>query len=123
MVNVSDCLAWALEGLGVGIPDGGSNSGISGNKGLMMKKYKHKPTVIEAVQWDGKFLDEMYPLTFFREHNQDWHYKQQTNLAIKTLEGYMVASVGDYIVKGVAGEFYPVKQELFSQLYEPATDE
>lgn len=41
------------------------------------------------------------------------------NMTIKTLEGDMVASIGDYIIKGVKGEFYPCKPDIFKQTYEP----
>jgi hypothetical protein len=46
-------------------------------------------------------------------------YKKETpRVKVKTLEGNMWANVGDYVIRGVAGEFYPCKQEIFEQTYE-----
>lgn len=80
-------------------------------------KYRKKPVVIEAVQWTGENLKEMRyftgkPLLFFDSHSRSF--------IIETLEGDMVASVGDYIIKGVQGEFYPCKPDIFEATYEEA---
>lgn len=93
----------------------------------MIKKYRKKPVVIEAVQWTGyrprvmfDFLTgtEGLPMqtdgkTFEIDHN-----KVQGGLIIKTLEGKMLANYGDYIIKGVEGEFYPCKPDIFHKTYE-----
>ena len=87
-------------------------------------KFRKKPVVIEAVQWDGKNLDEV--MTFC---NGDASYELMargaSELVIATLEdgesiARHVASVGDFIIKGVAGEFYPCKPDIFEQTYEKA---
>ena len=91
-----------------------------------MRKYVKKPVVIEAVQWDGENLDEV--MTFC---NGDASYELMargaSELVIATLEdgesiARHVASVGDFIIKGVAGEFYPCKPDIFELTYEPATE-
>lgn len=78
-----------------------------------MAKFRKKPVVIEAMQWTGnnsfdiaKFMNE--PL-----------YGEWTNeISIRTLEGVMTASLGDWIIKGVNGEFYPCKPDIFEKTYE-----
>ena len=89
-------------------------------------KYRKKPVVIEAVQWDGENLDEV--MTFC---NGDASYELMargtSELVIATLEdgesiARHVASVRDFIIKGVAGEFYPCKPDIFAATYEAAED-
>ena len=82
-------------------------------------KYRQKPVVIDAVQWnllDPLGLYMSLPLMFGVKE----HPFKLTNygLFIDTLEGEMHVSDGDYIVKGVKGEFYPVKKEIFLETYE-----
>ena len=78
-------------------------------------KYRKKPVVIEAVQWTGNNLPDIIP--FAKEAIDKW---DGTDLYINTLEGTMTASVNDYIIKGIKGEFYPCKPDIFEQTYEPA---
>lgn len=83
----------------------------------MVKKYIKKPVVIEAVPWTGNNVEEI--IEFCGSDNamiQDEYFV--TKLYILTLEGRMEANVGDYIIKGVAGEFYPCKQSIFNKTYE-----
>ena len=103
-------------------------------------KYRKKPVIIEAVQWKGEDsiqnIKEMQlflggkelEFTFENNYNvEDDNYKMSLykgseyegcSLTIKTLEGNMSASPGDYIIKGVNGEFYPCKPDIFEQTYE-----
>ena len=60
-------------------------------------------TFAESKEWEGHLSKE-----------KKW------NLTIPTLEGEMTASDGDYIIKGVQGEFYPCKPDIFEKTYEPA---
>lgn len=89
-----------------------------------MGKYRKKPVEIEAFRlgidyipdWfmDKVSIDEIIlhgKSTGFIHHND-------TNCDIKTLEGWMHANYGDYIIKGIAGEIYPCKEEIFNQTYE-----
>lgn len=82
-------------------------------------KFRKKPVVIEAVQWQGDNLHEL--IAFIGEHLRT----DASGLIINTLEGQMFASPGDWIIKGVQGEFYPCKPDIFQQTYEQAavTDE
>lgn len=88
-------------------------------------KYRKKPVVIEAIRWDGHNLREIIDFTGWHPSaSQKWtwdEYKQvveREGLKIFTLEGQMNADVGDYIIKGVKGEFYPCKPDIFEQTYD-----
>ncbi|MNW66259.1 hypothetical protein D3C74_447100 [compost metagenome] len=82
-----------------------------------MAKYRKKPVVVEAVQWNGDAnYDEVCRFvgqTLFREYTDS-----DTSIMITTFEGDLTASIGDYIIKGVAGEFYPCKPDIFHATYE-----
>lgn len=102
-------------------------------------KFRKKPVVIEAHQWTGREADipafstwaahadfdhrpkgkplpvgHELPLDVISEGNQMWR------LEIKTPEGVMTANVGDWIICGVQGEFYPCKESIFAATYEAA---
>ena len=79
----------------------------------MIKQFRRKPVVIEAIQFDGTNKEEIQNFVG-DEIGQDVNSK---DLFITTLEGIMIASVGDYIIKGVQGEFYPCKPDIFEQTY------
>lgn len=79
-------------------------------------KFRKKPVVIEAVQWTGNNLDELR--AFVPEEFR--HNKINQPLGIITLEGVMTVSEGDFIIKGVKGEFYPCKPDIFAMTYEAA---
>lgn len=85
-----------------------------------MKKYRKKPVTIEAVKWNGYNLEEVKRFT---GNHAGVKYGEKdgeviADLFIHTLEGDMHASKGDYIIKGVRGEFYPCKPDIFNQTYE-----
>lgn len=81
--------------------------------------YKKKPVVIEAKVFTDETATAVADwvgsnATLERMPDHSWQ------LVIHTLEGDMVANEGDYIIKGVKGEFYPCKEEIFLETYEPA---
>lgn len=76
-------------------------------------KYRKKPVEIEAIQWKGNNLGEL--VGFVGAKTIEMISKTPY---IKTLEGKMMLSEGDYIIKGVVGEFYPCKPDIFEQTYE-----
>ena len=82
----------------------------------MIRKYQKKPVVIEAVEWTGN-QNSLNEIVAFCEHQVI--VRNGNTLGIVTLEGVMEASVGDFIIKGVKGEFYPCKPDIFEQTYEP----
>lgn len=88
-------------------------------------KYRKKPVVIEAVQWTGSNLEEIKQFVtknlIYDIDDAAWKVGMGipvVTVKIKTLEGEMLASVGDYIIKGVDGEFYPCKPDIFEKTYE-----
>jgi hypothetical protein len=88
-----------------------------------MQKFRKKPVVIEAIQWDGTELMAMDIIKWMGKggyRRPDYKLELNPELVIPTLEGEMVASSGDWIIKGIAGEFYPCKDEIFKRTYEPA---
>lgn len=81
------------------------------------KKYRKKPVVIEAIQYNGKNEDEIEMFVGDALLGIDGAF-DNPYLYIATLEGTMTASKGDYIIKGVDGEFYPCKPDIFKKTYE-----
>jgi hypothetical protein len=81
----------------------------------MAQKFKKKPVIIEAVQWTG---DNHFEIMNFCKTCYLTSSGTVKDLYIDTLEGDMLANVGDYIIKGVAGEFYACKPEIFALTYE-----
>jgi hypothetical protein len=80
------------------------------------KKYRKKPVVIEAFQFFAK--DTPHPDCVKYHRNTQQLQFGEHYYYIKTLEGDMTVSDGDYIIKGVKGEFYPCKPDIFSETYE-----
>lgn len=88
-----------------------------------VKQYKKKPVIIEAIQWVGgeescRALDALIGNQSARNIELNGSWDSATEVYIKTLEGTMTASIGDYIIKGVKGELYPCKPDIFEQTYE-----
>jgi len=91
-------------------------------------KYRKKPVVIEAMQFETNNeigSPNMDKLVNWMNQGKDkmvaWH--NRTNIFIQTLEGEMKANVGDYIIQGVNGEFYPCKPDIFEKTYETVEGE
>ena len=87
-----------------------------------MAKYIKKPVEIEAFQYDGDFMkkDGNYyvPDWAVNANLEGVLYFEDGELFINTLEGKHHASVRDYIIKGVKGEIYPCKPDIFEMTYE-----
>jgi hypothetical protein len=79
-----------------------------------MNKYRKKPIIIDAIKWDGENFNEVVynfvGILCGLNHNK--------TLVIGTLEGQMTAQIGDWIIRGVKGEFYPCKPDIFEATYE-----
>ncbi len=80
-------------------------------------KFRKKPVVIEAIQWNGTEASFADIGEFMGGH---YPYLDKDKLLIITLEGTHFASIGDWIIKGIKGEFYPCKPDIFEQTYERA---
>lgn len=90
-------------------------------------KFKKKPVEIDAFQWTGDINqteDPEWIVAAIREDRVVVHSlgSEHMQLIIETLEGTMAAKPGDWIIRGVKGEIYPCKPDVFEQTYEPATD-
>jgi hypothetical protein len=78
-------------------------------------KFRKRPVVIEAVQYLGE--ENWYEVQNFLL--VAYQPEPPRVLGIETLEGTMTVSLGDWIIRGVAGEFYPCKPDIFAATYEP----
>ncbi len=81
----------------------------------MIKDYMKRQVVVQAMAWNGSNVEE---LDQFME-SEGYHFDDgDFDLYIETLEGDHKANIGDYIIKGVKGEFYPCKPDIFEMSYE-----
>jgi len=84
-------------------------------------KYRKKPVIIEAIQLINGNFSELLDAWPEATKWKGWMTEDKKwNCDIPTLEGTMTASDGDWIIKGVKGEFYPCKPDIFEATYEPA---
>ena len=90
-----------------------------------VQNYRKKPVEIQAIKLERDNVDAAHVFAFgkpismrVRTMIEEWG-----GMPIQTLEGVMVASFGDYIIKGVMGEFYPCKPDIFDMTYEVAQDD
>lgn len=89
-------------------------------------KYRMKPIVIEAIQWNGDNLQEVMEFIgseFKYDENINYftskfNYCSTLGLQLYALGGLMSVSINDYIIKGIKGEFYPCKPDIFQVTYE-----
>lgn len=81
-----------------------------------MDTFKKKPVEIEAIQFTGNNWGEIETFVPVGKYNDDGTFQ------IITLEGEYKCSVGDWVIKGIAGEFYPCKPDIFVETYELSTD-
>ena len=99
-----------------------------------MPKFRKKPVVIEAVRWDGhegtiKAVFDLNPVLPVLPDDGQYvggpglgYVPALGTLDIPTLEGTMTAQPGDWIIRGVQGEIYPCKPDIFEATYEPVDD-
>jgi hypothetical protein len=93
-----------------------------------MPKFRKKPVVIEAVKWLGDNLREVIDFTGLHPSAEKWTWEEyqavvsSEGLKIFTMEGALTATIGDWIVKGVKGEYYPCKPDIFDATYEPVLE-
>ncbi len=92
-----------------------------------MGKYRKKPVEVEAFKWTGCINQVEDPQWIVdaierKEITFTDHRFGVVSMAIKTLEGIMIASPGDYIIKGIQGEIYPCKPDIFEATYEKVGD-
>lgn len=78
--------------------------------------YKKKPVIVEAIQWTGE--NEQQIFKWMSSHNKHDYCMANGHMIIKTLEGDHIANIGDFIIRGVHGEYYPCKPDIFQKTYE-----
>ena len=89
-------------------------------------KYRKKPVVIEAIRWRGTNLKEVIDFTGLHPSANKWTWEEYEAVVAKdgfkifTLEGAHHVTVGDYVIRGVKGEFYACKPDIFWMTYERA---
>ena len=87
-------------------------------------KFRKKPVVIDAVRWTGSNLRDVIEFAGLHPSASKWTWEEYEKvvalegLKIFTLEGPLMASVGDWIIRGVKGEFYPCKPDIFEASHE-----
>ena len=94
----------------------------------MLVKFRKKPVVVDAIQWTGTNGHEVIDWATSVGHfphgvvaagwSFDYSVGKTPKMTIPTLEGDHVANPGDWIIRGVAGEFYPCKPDIFEKTYE-----
>jgi hypothetical protein len=94
-------------------------------------RYRKKPVEIEAIRWRGDNVDDVMVFAFADTRWQEGldspnvggpgigHVAPLGTLEIPTLEGVMTAQAGDWIIRGVQGELYPCKTDIFAATYDP----
>jgi len=96
-----------------------------------MRKFRKKPVEIEAIQWTGDNKKEMFDFLGYPGKMDEntthitsakFFWNSSNGLWIMTLEGQMHASINDYIIKGIKGEFYPCKPDIFRLTYDEVTE-
>lgn len=87
-------------------------------------KFRKKPVVIEASRFMGGFSYDEMCVEWGESFAEVSEYNGIVNeIKIRTLEGTMIANIGDWIIKGVKGEFYPCKPDIFEKTYEPVYED
>lgn len=92
-----------------------------------MQKYRKKPVEIDAIQLHMSNMDGL--ITQMRRDGYEVESFSQppmraiSGIKIKTLEGVMLANFGDWIIKGVQGEYYPCKPDIFEKTNEPVVED
>ena len=88
----------------------------------MFKKYRKKPVVISAMQWNGNVYNlidsQKQMFNTIKKTSDTISIRSDFKLEIHTLEGIMLANIGDWIIVGVNGELYPCKDDIFKKTYE-----
>lgn len=85
----------------------------------MNRIYRKKPHLVEALQWrPHSKQEEREMLGWLAKHEVSATFNEDNSIGLPTLEGAMLALPGDYIIRGVADEFYPCKPHVFDATYE-----
>lgn len=83
---------------------------------LEPRTYRKKPVHVKAIKFNGNNSNQVEKFVY--GESDEKYFTSSPHMTIKTLEGDMKASKGDYIIQGIAGEFYPCKPDIFKATYE-----
>lgn len=83
---------------------------------MSVKKYRKLPVVVEAIHHNSEFFQSS--LDFINSNGGHAALMLDGRISIETLEGTMIGEDGDYVIKGINGEFYPCKKDIFDKSYE-----
>lgn len=93
---------------------------------MAAQRFRKKPVEIEAMQFDGTVESANRILGWIGGHGAEAHRARggdpTAGIVIKTLESDMRATPSDYVIRGVQGEFYPCKPDIFAATYDPVAD-
>jgi hypothetical protein len=89
----------------------------------MIKQYRKKPVIVEAVEYTGLPGAAMDIIDWILSGSFAARYNDDNTITIDTLEGSMIALPHEFIIKGVKGEFYPCKPDIFKSTYEAVTND
>ena len=81
-------------------------------------KFRKKPIIIEAIRWSGENEIDIVKFVSGRVDLGFRFIANNPTIVIETLEGTMTANVGDWIIKGIVGEIYPCKNDIFEKTYD-----
>lgn len=85
-----------------------------------MKRYVKKPIAVEAMQLTNESIQNV--VDWIHDTDTRAYWAGENNIVIETLEGDMLAREGDYVIRGVRGEFYSCREDIFLETYEEFTD-
>lgn len=90
---------------------------------MSAQRFRKKPVEIEAMRFDGQIIRNHPIAAWIRGNGGRYTYTpsaggEPQRFVIVTLEGEMAVSAGDYVIRGVQGEFYPCKPDIFEQTYD-----
>ena len=88
----------------------------------MIKTYTKKPLSVQAVQWTGDNTDEIIGFGGAVDGCNTISDIGKSCLVVRTLEGNMAISIGDYVIRGTSGEYYSCKPNIFEKIYEEQDD-
>ncbi len=88
----------------------------------MIKTYIKKPLAVQAVQWMGDNTNEIIDFGGTVDGCNTISDIGKSYLVVRTLEGDMKISIGDYVIRGTSGEYYPCKPDIFKRIYEEQND-
>lgn len=83
-------------------------------------QFRKKPVVIEAVRWTGDNYEEVKA---FLGRDFECQHTCHQSISVRTLEGSLHGNLGDWFIRGVKGEHYPCKPDIFAATYEPVEDQ